>query len=186
LGFAFGIRVWDISIGDINKGFTISLLIIQRTHISTMAFNDFKPAQHLMISSGWDEVLKATGTPGKPIGTVRTEVSLYRQLRRKYHSGHLGCGTGIDEMFAMLEPILFEFNIVTLQEADNHPKNGPSKRFRDDNLPDNLVYNEGIDWALILNNWVLPQVSKETWDEMVAKEAARFVQLGYSFFDPSV
>jgi hypothetical protein len=33
------------------------------------------------------------------------------------------------------------------------------------------VYNEGVDWALILNNWLLTRVSKEAWDEKVAKEA---------------
>ena len=44
------------------------------------------------------------------------------------------------------------------------------------------MYNEGVDWALILNNWVLTQVSKAAWDEKVAKEAARFVQLGYTPF----
>ena len=53
---------------------------------------------------------------------VRTEVSLYRQLMRKYQQGTVGCGTGRDEMFAMLEPILFEFNTVTLQEAGSIPR----------------------------------------------------------------
>jgi hypothetical protein len=83
-------------------------------------------------------------------------------------------------MFAMLEHILFEHDIVTLQEADKHPESGPSQHYRDDTLPDNLVYNEGVDWALTLNNWVLTRVRKEAWDENFQKAQ---LELFYIAFD---
>ena len=132
-----------------------------------------------MISNEWDAVLKATAaSKGKHLGTIRTETSLYRQIKRKYSNK---AGTFLS-MFTLLEPVLFELDVVTLQEADKHPKNGPSKHYRREELPDNLVYNEGVDWSLILDNWVLTQVTKEAWGDKVAKEAARFVELGYTPF----
>jgi hypothetical protein len=37
----------------------------------------------------------------------------------------------VSMMFAMLESILYEHDIVTLQEADKHPESGPSQHYRD-------------------------------------------------------
>jgi hypothetical protein len=128
---------------------------------------------HFLLSEGTDAALKVFAPNVKQIGDRRAKVSFYRQIKSKYNN---------HEMFSLLEPVLFEFNDVTLQAADNRPKDGPGTTWRNTELPDNLVYSDGVDWTLILNNWVLPQVTKEEWDKKVAREAARFVELGYTPF----
>ena len=84
-------------------------------------------------------------------------------------------------MFNLMEPVLFVHKQVTIQPTEPvHSRVGSCFiRRGHDAGTDNLVYKDGVEWALIRDNWVLTQITEESLEALLRTEEAYFQNKGY-------